>query len=139
MSETVRFGVSLNSDLLDRFDALIRRMGYENRSEAIRDLIRDKLVHEEWEEPQEPCFGVVLLVYDHHTMNLDRRLIDTQHEHVGQIISSLHIHIDEDNCAEVVVLRGNGQEVRKIGERLMSMKGVKFSRLNMGTTGRHLH
>lgn len=139
MSNTVRLGVSLDSDLLDRFDALIRKMGYENRSEAFRDLIREKLVKEEWEEPDEPSFGIVLLVYDHHTMGLDRRLTNTQHKHIQHVVASLHIHVDERNCAEVVVLRGSGQEIRTVGERLMSMKGVKFGRLNLGTTGQHLH
>ena len=138
MSETVRFGVSLKIDLLDRFDALIRKMGYENRSEAIRDLIREKLVQEEWEAPDEECFGVVFMVYDHHTMSLDHRLIEAQHKHVTHVISALHVHIDEHNCLEVVVLKGAGSEVRRIGEGLVSMRGVKYGRLNMGTSGRHL-
>jgi len=139
MSRTVRFGVSLNMDLLDRFDALIRKMGYENRSEAIRDLIREKLVEEEWQEPREECYGVVFLVYDHHTMNLDHRLVEAQHDHVEQIVSSLHVHIDEHNCMEVVVLRGPGAQVREVGEGLVSMRGIKFGKLNMGTTGKDLH
>jgi len=139
MSETVRFGVSLNINLLDRFDALIRRMGYENRSEAIRDLIREKLVQEEWQEPDGEAFGIVFLVYDHHTMSLDRRLLDLQHKYAAHVISSLHIHIDEHTCVEVVALRGNGQKVRSLGEKLVSMRGVKFGRLNLGTTGEDLH
>ena len=139
MSDTVRFGVSLSMDLLDRFDALIRRMGYDNRSEAIRDLIREKLVQEEWEAPAGETFGAVLLVYDHENMSLDSRLTDLEHEHLEHIVSSLHIHIDQHNCLELVVLRGAGPDVRSVGEKLVSMRGIKYGKLNMGTTGKHVH
>ncbi len=138
MSETVRFGVSLGLGLLDRFDGLIRKMGYENRSEAIRDLIRDKLVHEQWEEANGEAFGVVFLVYDPGLTGLDRRLMEIQHKFAGRVVSTLHVHIDEQNCLEVAVLRGPGPEVRTIGNRLVSMRGVKFGRLNMGATGADL-
>ncbi len=139
MSDTVRFGVSLSIDLLDRFDALINKIGYESRSEAIRDLIREKLVEEEWEAPSEETFGVVFLVYDHHASSLDSRLTDAQHKFLGNVISSLHVHVDEHNCLEVVVLRGPGKQVRAMGEKLASMRGIKYGKLNMGTTDRHVH
>jgi CopG family nickel-responsive transcriptional regulator len=139
VSETVRFGVSLDIDLLDKFDALIRRMGYENRSEAIRDLIREKLIEQEWEAPDEEVFGVTFLVYDHHAMSVEKRLTEEQHREFGRVISSLHIHIDEHNCLEIVILKGNGREVRRMGEKMLSMRGVKYGRLNLGTTGRHVH
>ncbi len=139
MAKTVRFGVSLDADLLDSFDALIRKMGYENRSEAIRDLIREKLVQEQWQEPAGETFGVVFLVYDHEALSMDRRLTQMQHKSLGNVVSTVHVHIDEHNCLEVVVLRGPGRQVRSIGEKLVSMRGVKYGKFNLGTTGRHVH
>jgi len=139
MSETVRFGVSLSMDLLDRFDQLLSRIGYDNRSEAIRDLIREKIVEEEWESPKEETFGVVFVVYDHHALSLDSRLTDVQHEFLDNIVADLHVHIDEQNCLEVVVVRGPGKRVRAIGERLISMRGIKYGKLNLGTSGQHVH
>ncbi len=139
MSDTVRFGVSLDLSLLDDFDALIKQSGYDNRSEAIRDLIREKLVQEEWEAPDQETFGVVFLVYDHHEMSVDERLTEEQHHNPGNVISTLHVHIDEDNCMEIVVLRGNGQELRRFGQKLISMRGVKYGKINLGTTGHAIH
>ncbi|MBS3764038.1 MAG: nickel-responsive transcriptional regulator NikR [Planctomycetes bacterium] len=139
MSETVRFGVSLSMQLLDNFDKLIRKKGYENRSEAIRDLIREELVEEEWATSETENFGILFLVYDHHEMSVDTRLLDAQHEHVGEVISSLHIHIDHHNCLEIIVLKGPGKEVRAFGEKLISMRGVKYGKLNLGTTGKLIH
>ncbi len=138
MGETVRFGVSLDADLLDSFDALIKKMGYDNRSEAIRALIREKLVEEEWQSPTAETFAVLFLVYDHHAMSVDRRLTDAQHEHLTNTVSTLHVHIDRENCLEVVVLKGPGQEIRSFGQSLLGMRGVKYGRLNMGTSGRRL-
>jgi CopG family nickel-responsive transcriptional regulator len=135
---TVRFGVSLDESLLERFDDLIDQMGYENRSEAVRDLIREKLVEEEWQAPHKETFGAAFVVYDHHTMSVLNRLNDLQHEHVENVISTMHVHIDEHNCLEVVLLRGPGDEVRKMGQRMCSLKGVKYGKLNLGTTGRKL-
>ncbi len=135
MSDLVRFGVSLDVELLDRFDELIARMGYANRSEAIRDLFREKLVEQEWETPGKEIFGVVSIVYDHHTMGVHRRLTELQHRSYARIISTMHVHIDHHNCLELIVLRGIGKEVRSLAEHLISLKGVKYGRLNMGTTG----
>jgi len=136
VGETVRFGVSLDIDLLDTFDTLIKKMGYDNRSEAIRDLIREKLIEEEWQAPREETFAVVFLVYDHDAMSVDKRLTGAQHDHCDRVVSSLHVHVDERNCLEVVVLKGPGQEIRRLGENLVGMRGVKYGRLNMGTSGR---
>ncbi len=138
MSDTVRFGVSLNMDLLDRFDALIKRLGYANRSEAMRDLIRHKLVEEEWQVPEKETFAAVFLVYDHHRMRLASRLMDVQHESFARIIGSLHVHVDEHNCLEVTIMRGKGTDLRSLANRMISLKGVKYGKLNMGTTGRML-
>jgi len=138
MHQIARFGVSLPGELLERFDALIRSMGYENRSEAIRDLIREKLVEQEWEVPHEETFAAAFLVYDHHMMSVSTRLMDLQHEYTQNVVSTLHVHIDEHNCLEVVVMKGQGRQIRTLGEKLLSLKGVKYGKLNLGTTGRKI-
>ncbi len=138
MSETVRFGVSLSLELLDRFDGLIKRLGYENRSEAVRDLIRHKLVEEEWEAPNTRTFAAVFLIYDHHTMSVATRLMDLQHESFAQVIGSFHVHLDEHNCLEIIVVRGKAKELRDLADRMISLRGVKYGALNMGTTGQSI-
>ncbi|HGJ65949.1 TPA: nickel-responsive transcriptional regulator NikR [bacterium] len=137
MSEILRFGVSLGSDLLEKFDRLIASKGYVNRSEAIRDLIRNYLVEHEWEKDAE-TMGAVTIVYDHHIRELTDSLTDFQHDHHSSIISSMHVHIDENNCLEVVIIKGKGSKVKEIADRLISTKGVKHGKLIMTTTGKNL-
>jgi CopG family nickel-responsive transcriptional regulator len=139
MSQTVRFGVSLGLDLLDQFDKLLRQLGYDNRSEAVRDLIRQKLVAEEWKAPEQQTFAAALLVYDHHRMSLPARLTELQHDSYAQIIGSLHVHIDKTNCMEIVVMKGKGRDLRALGERMISLKGVNYGTLNLGTSGKRVH
>ena len=131
-----RFGVSLEQDLLDQFDKHIEEQGYTNRSEAIRDLIRDTLIRKEWLDEDFEASGVVILVYDHHQMDLSRRLTDNQHHHFQNIVSTLHVHQDEDNCLEVVLLRGRAGEIRRVADSLISIRGVKHGRFIETTTGR---
>lgn len=138
MSDTVRFGVSLSLDLLDEFDALIRRMGYTNRSEAVRDLIRQKLVEEEWQAPDHPTFAAVLLVYDHHHGDLTAKLNDIQHDAHEAIIGTFHVHMDEETCVELVLMRGNGRALQDLGQQMLSLKGVTYGTLNMGTDAQRL-
>ena len=138
MSETVRFGVSLGLDLLDRFDHLIRDLGYENRSEAVRDLIRRKLVESEWETPEAETFASVSVVYNHHTGQVLERLNALQHESYAQVISTLHVHIDQDNCLEVIVLKGKSTDLKELAEQMIALKGVKYGDITMGTTGAHV-
>ncbi len=139
MSDLVRFGVSVDAGLLESFDKLIDKMGYANRSEAIRDLFRERVIRQEWEAPETEVFGVVYIVYDHHTMGVHQRLTELQHASYAAIISTLHVHIDHYNCLELIVLKGGGKDVRELAERLISLKGVKYGRLNMGTTGTSVH
>lgn len=134
----VRFGVSLHKVLLDKFDRLIGRQGYANRSEAIRDLIRDRLVAEEWEIGTGETVGTVTLVYSHDTRELTENLNELQHHHHRAIISSVHVHLDEHNCLEVLILRGRARDVVAMGEGLVSTKGVKFGRVVPATTGQDL-
>ena len=137
MSELIRFGVSINSELLESFDKLIESKGYVNRSEAIRDLIRDYLVEYEWEEDLE-TIGAVTIVYDHHASDLSELLTSIQHEYYTMIISSMHIHIDHHNCLEITVIKGKGSKVKDIADKLISTKGVKHGKLTMTTTGKDL-
>lgn len=138
MGRTIRFGVSLDSELLDKFDALCEERCYQTRSEAIRDLIRNTLVQQEWEDTDREIAGTLTLVYDHHKSDLAQRLTEIQHDVHDIIITSLHVHLDHYNCLEVLVLKGPGQQVRNLSQRLISTKGVKHGKLSLTTTGQDL-
>jgi len=138
MSEIVRFGVSIDKNLVKSFDSLIKKKGYANRSEAFRDLIRDSLVEDEWQQKAGEAVGVVTLVFNHEQRELNHKLTHLQHHHEGLIISSLHIHLDEHNCLEAIVLRGPSQEVKKVADLLISTKGVKHGKLAATTIGQAL-
>ena len=134
MSGLSRIGVAIDSDLLDKFDSLIGQRGYTNRSEAFRDLIRDELVEKTWESPESQVVGTVTLVYDHHVRLLNEKLTGIQHDFHHSILSTLHVHLDHDNCLEVLVVRGRSADVRKVADVLISTKGVKHGRLTITTT-----
>jgi CopG family nickel-responsive transcriptional regulator len=138
MSGVARFGVSIDSKLIRKFDALIERKGYRARSEALRDLIRDRLVEEEWEGGGQETVGTITIVYNHHTRELDHALTDLQHQSYHQIISALHVHLDAHNCLEVLVVRGKSRNIRKIADGLIGTRGVKHGKLTMTTTGKEL-
>ena len=138
MAETVRFGISIDERLLKRFDALIDEKGYINRSEAIRDLIRNALVEEEWTRENKEMVGTVSLVYDHHTRDLSDKLTEHQHSHHKEIISALHVHLDDHHCLEVVVIKGKARKIKKLAEELIGTKGVKHGKLMTSTTGKGL-
>jgi CopG family nickel-responsive transcriptional regulator len=136
-----RVGISLEDSLLAQFDRLIKRRGYANRSEAIRDLIREQMVQQEWTEhgkDRAERVAVVMLVYDHDSSSLAQKLTHIQHEHHGTVVSALHVHLDAHNCLEVLILRGGASEILSMGENLVSTKGVKFGKVMPATTGRHL-
>lgn len=133
-----RFGVSMRDELLARFDRLIARKGYANRSEAIRDLIRDYLVEEEWQAGEEEVAGTITIVYDHHTNGLSELLNELQHDFHQLIISTVHVHLDHHHCLEVLVVKGRPQEARTVAERLISVKGVKHGKLTITSTGKGL-
>jgi len=134
----MRFGVSIESRLMKKFDDLIVRKGYTARSEALRDLIRDRLVEEEWEAGDQETVGTITIVYNHHTRELDHALTDLQHRSFHQIVSALHIHLDAHNCLEVLVVKGKGKDIRRIADSLIGTKGVKHGKLTMTTTGKEL-
>lgn len=137
MEQLVRFGVSLDKGLLREFDRHIRRRRYTNRSEALRDLIRDNLIGQEWEGNRE-MVGTITFVYNHHVRDLTGKLTDIQHDYQGQILSGMHVHLDHDHCLEVLVVKGKGAEIRKVADALVSVKGVKHGKLTMTTTGKAL-
>jgi CopG family nickel-responsive transcriptional regulator len=124
MADLTRISISLESALLDAFDRRIESKGYATRSEAIRDLIRDRLLRDEAERAEGEQVAVVTLVYDHHARELAARLIDKQHHHHELVVSSLHVHLGERHCLEVTVLRGPAAEVRHLGDELLATKGV---------------
>jgi CopG family nickel-responsive transcriptional regulator len=133
MGNLSRIGVSIDSDLLRRFDSFIAGKGYENRSEAFRDLIRDHLVEKAVIAANAYVVGSVTLIYDHHTRLLPEKLADLQHERHELIISTLHAHLDYENCLEVVLLRGKSKDVQKLADQLISTKGVQHGRLVMSS------
>lgn len=139
MGETVRFGISIDGDLLDSFDRLIEQKKYMNRSEAIRDLIRSALVETKWEVGDEEIVGTITIVYNHHVRDLSDKLMEQQHAYHQQIISALHVHLDAHNCLEVLVVRGKAREVKAIADELIGVKGVKHGKLVMTTSGEELH
>ncbi|KPK63488.1 nickel-responsive regulator [candidate division WOR_3 bacterium SM23_42] len=138
MVGAVRFGVSMSKDLLKTFDQLIKATGYRNRSEAIRDLIRERLVKQEWQLTNKETVGTITLVYSHDVHELTEVLTALQHKYHKQIISTMHIHLDKHNCLEVLVVKGKGKQIKRIADRLMSTKGVKHGKLTTTTTGRRL-
>jgi CopG family nickel-responsive transcriptional regulator len=131
MSRIERIGVSLEKELLGAFDVLIGKRGYPSRSEAIRDLIRQQISEERLSNPKATAVAAVFLVYNHHSTKLMGLLTDLQHSHLLQTISSMHIHLDAHDCLEVIVLRGQVGEINKTAENLISLKGVKLSRINL--------
>ncbi len=138
MSALSRIGVAIDSSLLRKFDRLMARRGYTNRSEAFRDMIRDELVEEAWRSPDSQVVGTITLVYDHHVRLLSEKLTDIQHDFHHVIASTLHVHLDHDHCLEVLVVRGAVAEVRKTASALISARGVKHGRLTITASGAEL-
>jgi CopG family nickel-responsive transcriptional regulator len=135
MPDLFRFGISLPKDLIDKFDKLIRGKSYTNRSKAFGDLIRQELVKKEWLEGKEVA-GAVTLIYDHHKRELLNKITDIQHDFQKIIISTQHIHLDHNNCLEIVAIKGNPKEAQKLTDSLKSIKGVKHTTLSMSSTGK---
>lgn len=133
-----RFSVSLEEELLRIFDKHIQTRSYSNRSEAIRDLIRKAFIKEEWQSDKQ-VMGVISLVYDHHQHKLQEKVTLVQHDYHHQIISTTHVHMDHDNCLEVIVVKGKAQEVQELADRLTALKGVRDGNLAMSSTGKALH
>ncbi len=139
MSGLIRFGISMDKDLLARLDQEIVKRGYPNRSEAIRDLVRAQLVELEWSQADEEVAGTVTIIYDHHVRGLSDMLLEMQHEHHEMIISVMHVHLEHDHCLEVMVIKGKAGEARELAGRLIGVKGVKHGKLTVSSTGKRLN
>jgi CopG family nickel-responsive transcriptional regulator len=137
MAKVERFGVSMEPELLEKFDELISARGYTSRSEAIRDLVRQELIKDEWSDPDAEVIGAVTIVFEHHAHELSNVLAELQHSCHDCIICSTHIHMDAHNCLEVIIVRGNSLRVTEIANTLISTRGVKHGKLVSTTTGHH--
>ncbi len=137
MGKLTRFSVSIDSDLLDRFLQMARGRGWTNRSEALRNVMRESLVREEWQSNEE-VVGTITIVYDHHKHELTERLTSLQHDHHDAVMAATHIHLDHDNCLEMIAVRGTASQVRQIADSLMGTRGVKHGKLTATTTGKSL-
>ncbi len=138
MADLVRFGVSINEELLHKFDSLVVQKGYNNRSEAIRDLIRNQLVELEWQDEEQEVAGTITLIYDHHVRGLSKLLLEVQHNYHRLILSTMHLHLDHHNCLEVLAVKGMVREIRQAAQQLIGVRGVKHGRLTITSTGRNL-
>lgn len=133
-----RFTVSMEENLLDDFDSYIQDRHYQNRSEALRDLIRGRIIEKEWEADKD-VMGVISLVYDHHQHKLQEKVTELQHDSHHQIVSTTHVHMDHHNCLEVIIVRGKADEVRRLADSLIALRGVRNGNLAMSSTGKDLH
>ena len=137
MSDVVRFTVSIEKKLFAELETLVADSGYRNRSEFVRDLIRSRLVEHEW-RTDKVLLGTISLVYDHHAPGLGERLVDQQHHFVGTVLATTHVHLDHHLCAEMIMVRGRGADIKALADRLHREKGVLHAQLAMGTTGASL-
>ncbi|MDY6932731.1 MAG: nickel-responsive transcriptional regulator NikR [Spirochaetota bacterium] len=138
MNNIIRFGVSIDEKMLQHFDNLITEKGYVNRSEAIRDLIREMLIKDEISDPEKEIMGILVLIYSHEVRELSDRLNDIQHNCYQNIVSTLHVHLDKHNCLEVLLIKGKAKIVKDIADHLISVKNVRHGKLTITTTGEHL-
>jgi CopG family transcriptional regulator, nickel-responsive regulator len=134
MSSLIRTGISLEQDLLEKFDLLIKQKGYGNRSEAIRDLVRDHFVEEDVASNR-MVVATITLIYDHHQPKLSEQLISAQHDYKGQVLATTHVHLDHHNCLEVIILKGRGVDAKKFADKLLSLRGVKHGKLVLTSPG----
>ena len=138
MSSLYRFGVSLEKDLIEQFDEHIKDSSYTNRSEAIRDLIRDELIRKQW-KCNNIVAGAITMVYDHHKHDLLNKIVDLQHDHQEVIIATQHVHLDHHNCLEILAVRGKAREVTDLSNKLKAVRGILHVSLNMSATGKHIN
>jgi len=130
MTEKItRFGVSIEPELLKKFDRIIKKKGYYNRSEAIRDVIRENILKVDTRDPNSEAIGTLTMMYDHHEGTLTKKLLDLQHDHHNEILSTTHIHIDHHNCLEVLVLKGKTGNIQKLADNIKALKGIKHGEL----------
>ena len=137
MAELTRFGVSMDGELLEKLDRMVRDSKYPNRSEFIRDMLRRRLVEEEWESDRE-VVGTLTLTFDHHERALSDRLTELQHDHCASVLASTHVHLDEDMCVETIIMRGRAETIRKLADEMRGQRGVLHGELALSSVGREL-
>lgn len=137
MSDLIRLSVSIEKPLYDRLEKLVQRSGYTNRSEFVRDMIREKLVDVEWSADRR-VVGTLTLIYDHHRRGLTARLTDLQHDHHTGVLATTHVHLTHDLCAEMILIKGRASHVRNLADRVRQLKGVLHAELSMASTGTRL-
>lgn len=138
-NDLMRFSVAMPEDLLIQFDQLVARRGLaKNRSEVVRDLVRDALVEDECATPGKEVVGTLTIVFNHHASDLQEKLDDIQHKYYGSITASMHVHLDAHNCLEVIIMRGETGHIQALSNLILGTKGVKNGRLVMTTTGQNL-
>ncbi|MBZ5752221.1 MULTISPECIES: nickel-responsive transcriptional regulator NikR [Metabacillus] len=126
-----RFGVSMEGNLLRKFDHLVKQRGYENRSEAVRDLVRDALIQQSWEDNEQIVAGTILLFYNHHQRNLLEELTNIQHSMHDLVLATTHFHLDHTSCLELIVVKGKVKDIQKFSNSLTSLKGVEYGKFTV--------
>ena len=138
MSDVIRQSFSMENSLWEKVKELVKESGYTNRSEFLRDIIREKLVEREWQSKAKEVVGTITLVYDHHARLLGEKLTDIQHDHHEAILATTHVHLDHDMCAEMIMMRGRADRIRAVADRIRQQKGVLHASLSISSTGRDL-
>jgi CopG family nickel-responsive transcriptional regulator len=138
MPAIVRLSISLEKPLFEKLERLVRDSRYTNRSEYLRDLIRQRLVEQEWADQRQEVVGTITMVYDHHARLLSDKLVEIQHEHHEQVLAATHVHLSRRLCAEMIMVRGSPARLRALIDRLRQQRGVLHAELGMSTTGKHL-
>jgi len=138
MADIVRQSFSMEAPLWDKLEHLVKQKGYTNRSEFIRDMLRERLVEQEWEDEAREVVGTITMLYDHHTRLLGEKLTDIQHDHHQSIMATTHVHLDHDLCAEMIMMRGKAARIREVADRIRQQKGVLHTSLSISSTGRAL-
>jgi CopG family nickel-responsive transcriptional regulator len=132
--DTVRFSVSLPEALRSELDERMVKRGYASRSEFVRDLIRDRLVQDKWQDEAEEVVGVLTIGYDHHQRDLMERIVEIQHNRYVNVLCSTHVHLDHDNCVEVIIIKGRPPEIETLSLQIGGLRGVKYAKLTRTST-----
>lgn len=138
VSELVRLSISLEQPLMRQLERLVKKSGYANRSEFVRDMIRRRLVEEQWSDERQEVVGTITMIYDHHARQLSDKIVDIQHDYHERVLATTHVHLSHDRCAEMIMIHGQADEIREIANRLRQLRGVLHAELAMSSTGEKL-
>lgn len=138
MPDLTRLSFSIENTLSEKLEKMVDQKGYNNRSEFIRDMIRERIVEDEWTNAQNDVIGTITIIFDHHKRELSNKLTELQHLHHKLVLTSTHIHLSRDICAEMIMLKGDGKSIQKLSDNLKQQRGVLYCGLTMGSTGSNL-